>query len=119
MRISEPGLRPVHARAYRCTYGHRSGDEALRNVAAVARENVFRPHNTVARYGGEEFAIVLPFTDLAGATEVAERLASAAQFPHQPHHHGTPGRDRAARFALDTRSSADKPERTTGPLTLD
>lgn len=59
---------------YNDTYGHRAGDEALRHVAAVVRENVFRPHDTVARYGGEEFAIVLPFTDLAGATAVAERI---------------------------------------------
>jgi diguanylate cyclase (GGDEF)-like protein len=71
---------------YNDTYGHRAGDEALRHVAAVARAWVFRPHDTVARYGGEEFAIVLPFTDLAGATAVAERICvelAGRRIPHR------------------------------------
>ena len=54
-------------------YGHRIGDEVLKEVAAMLRKGV-RKTDIVARYGGEEFAVVLPHTDLGGALEKAERL---------------------------------------------
>jgi diguanylate cyclase (GGDEF)-like protein len=59
---------------YNDTYGHMAGDDALRQVAAVARGAANRPRDTVARFGGEEFAIVLPCTGLPGATSVAEKV---------------------------------------------
>lgn len=54
-------------------YGHLAGDEALRALAALIREEV-RPVDEVARYGGEEFAILLPETPGPGALAMAERL---------------------------------------------
>ncbi len=54
-------------------YGHRVGDDVLKEVAAMLRKGV-RKTDIVARYGGEEFAVVLPHTDLGGALEKAERL---------------------------------------------
>ena len=36
-----------------------------------------RPSDTNARYGGEQFAVLLPETDLTGATVVAERMRAA------------------------------------------
>ena len=44
------------------TYGHRAGDEVLRNVAKVLRRKM-RETDIVARYGGEEFAIIHPGTE--------------------------------------------------------
>ncbi len=58
-------------------FGHRAGDECLRNVAATMRGALKRPGDYVARYGGEEFAIVLPHTDAAGALHVARELMQA------------------------------------------
>ncbi len=54
-------------------YGHLQGDQVLREVARVVLDTA-REIDEPARYGGEEMAIVLPQTDLAGATEFAERL---------------------------------------------
>ncbi|MEG4391362.1 diguanylate cyclase [Microcoleus sp. BROC3] len=59
---------------YNDTYGHQAGDECLRQVASVLQHSVKRSADLVARYGGEEFAVVLPNTDIQGATCVAEMI---------------------------------------------
>ncbi len=55
------------------TYGHPTGDDVLRTVAA-AIQSLLRLGDTVARYGGEEFVVTLPRTDQPGAREIAERI---------------------------------------------
>jgi two-component system, cell cycle response regulator len=55
------------------TYGHQSGDDALRHVSALLKAEV-RPGDLPARYGGEEFAVILPYADSHEAFVVAERL---------------------------------------------
>jgi diguanylate cyclase (GGDEF)-like protein len=55
------------------TYGHETGDRALRLFASTLRQQV-RSEDTVCRYGGEEFAIVLPRATVSEATEVLERV---------------------------------------------
>ncbi|HSM71713.1 MAG TPA: GGDEF domain-containing protein [Anaerolineales bacterium] len=54
-------------------YGHTTGDEALRSVAARLREQIRHP-DTIGRYGGEEFLIVLPNSEIKAAGDQAERL---------------------------------------------
>ncbi|HEX8819021.1 MAG TPA: diguanylate cyclase, partial [Archangium sp.] len=56
--------------------GHRSGDEALRQVCDVLRARV-RKVDTLARYGGEEFMLVLSNVSKEDAFEVAEKLRRA------------------------------------------
>ncbi|MEN3372146.1 diguanylate cyclase [Dechloromonas sp. ZS-1] len=59
---------------YNDHYGHQEGDACLKQVASALESASFRPTDLVARYGGEEFAILMPYTDEAGATAVAERV---------------------------------------------
>jgi len=60
-------------KAFNDTYGHLRGDEVLRSISAVVRDNL-REMDIAARYGGEEFVVVLPETDAEGAIMVAERI---------------------------------------------
>jgi len=62
-----------HFKLVNDTYGHLIGDKVLRFAAATLKRLV-RGKDTVARYGGEEFALILPDTDLDGATTVAEHI---------------------------------------------
>ena len=60
------------------TYGHTTGDEALRSVASRLRDQIRNP-DTIGRYGGEEFLIVLPSSELKAAEEQAERLCQTVR----------------------------------------
>ncbi|RMA97269.1 sensor domain-containing diguanylate cyclase [Hydrogenothermus marinus] len=55
------------------TYGHLVGDEVLKKIANIIKNNI-RKTDIAARYGGEEFVILLPNTPLEKAIKVAERI---------------------------------------------
>lgn len=59
---------------YNDFYGHLAGDDCLCQVAIAASPAIQRPRDTLARYGGEEFAVILPNTDIDGASICAERI---------------------------------------------
>ena len=59
-------------------YGHRRGDEALREVAhRIQRE--LRSSDLMVRYGGDEFVLILPDSTHAQAVALAERLLARVQ----------------------------------------
>ena len=67
------------------THGHDAGDDVLREFALRMRKSI-RNIDLACRYGGEEFVVVMPETDRAVATMVAERLRrkiAAEPFPIQ------------------------------------
>jgi len=71
---------------YNDTYGHPAGDRCLFQVAGAMRCRVKRPADIVARYGGEEFVIILPNTDVEGASQIVEdirRELMTLNIPHQ------------------------------------
>jgi two-component system, cell cycle response regulator len=54
-------------------HGHDAGDDVLREFSLRIRKSI-RNIDLACRYGGEEFVIVMPETDMAVATLVAERI---------------------------------------------
>lgn len=60
------------------TYGHAIGDKCLQVIIERAKP-LLRETDMLARYGGEEFIVLLPETDKAGATEVAEKLRTTVE----------------------------------------
>jgi diguanylate cyclase (GGDEF)-like protein/PAS domain S-box-containing protein len=60
------------------TYGHGAGDDVLCHIATLIRQSL-RVGDFVARFGGEEFMALLPDTDLAGATVVAEKIRTTIE----------------------------------------
>jgi PleD family two-component response regulator len=54
-------------------YGHAVGDKAIVSVAGACTDGK-RNSDLVGRLGGEEFAILLPETDIAQASIVADRI---------------------------------------------
>lgn len=67
-----------HFKRINDSYGHPMGDEVLRRVAGVVK-HISRTDDTVARYGGEELSLVLPQTDMQGASVLAERIREAVE----------------------------------------
>ncbi len=60
------------------TYGHACGDLVLKTVSRMIKLQL-RDYDIAGRYGGEEFSIILPYTKLAEAKMVAERLRRAVE----------------------------------------
>jgi diguanylate cyclase (GGDEF)-like protein len=56
--------------------GHLQGDKALKQIAAILKENC-RRIDILCRYGGEEFAVVLPYTKKEESAGLAERVRKA------------------------------------------
>lgn len=65
-----------HFKTVNDTHGHDIGDQVLRLIARLCRDNL-READVLGRLGGEEFAALLPHASLREAGEVAERLRGA------------------------------------------
>jgi diguanylate cyclase (GGDEF)-like protein len=75
-----------HFKQVNDSYGHIEGDKVL---AAFSRlmESMVRHGDLIGRYGGEEFLLILPKTDAAAATQLAQRIRTrlaAAPLVDQP-----------------------------------
>ena len=72
-----------HFKRFNDRYGHQRGDEALEMVAKVLADTA-RESDTAYRFGGEELSVLCRETDIAGATELAERLRAAIERRMEP-----------------------------------
>jgi diguanylate cyclase (GGDEF)-like protein len=54
-------------------FGHLTGDEVLKKVAALIAESL-RSYDILCRFGGEEFMAVLPEIELSEAIRIGERI---------------------------------------------
>ena len=77
-----------HFKAYNDHHGHQKGDQCLIQVAAALSGMLRRSADLMARYGGEEFAMILPDTDTAQATQMAEAIRARAEALAIAHAHG-------------------------------
>ncbi|WP_339670341.1 GGDEF domain-containing protein [Dasania marina] len=62
-----------HFKRINDTYGHSVGDDAIRYIAEALLYET-REVDVSGRYGGEEFTVILPNTDVEGATIFCERF---------------------------------------------
>jgi diguanylate cyclase (GGDEF)-like protein len=69
---------------YNDTNGHLAGDEILKNVSQVLRENL-RPGDVACRYGGEEFIVAMPGARGLEGFAAAERIRTAIESTKFPH----------------------------------
>ena len=74
-----------HFKAYNDHRGHLAGDACLARVAGAMQSAIRRPADLVARYGGEEFVVLLPETQLEGASDLAVRLIEMVDDLALPH----------------------------------
>lgn len=58
------------------TYGHNTGDEALKHFVSVCG-TMLRKTDTFGRLGGEEFAVLLPEANLEDSLYIANRILSS------------------------------------------
>lgn len=63
-----------HFKSVNDTYGHAMGDEVIKAVAAVLKDEVRKKIDLPARVGGEEFAVLLPEIQQDRAVIFAERI---------------------------------------------
>jgi diguanylate cyclase (GGDEF)-like protein/PAS domain S-box-containing protein len=67
-----------HFKGFNDLYGHSVGDQVIQVVARALAASV-RNTDLLCRYGGEEFCILLPNTDLAEASLIAERARASIE----------------------------------------
>jgi diguanylate cyclase (GGDEF)-like protein len=60
--------------------GHHHGDLLLKQVGPRVL-SMLRESDTIARLGGDEFAVLLPATDISGATVAAQKILEALERP--------------------------------------
>jgi diguanylate cyclase (GGDEF)-like protein len=62
-----------HFKSVNDRFGHDAGDSTLKSLAAAIKRGV-RQLDITARIGGEEFAVLLPYTNIDDAKDLAERV---------------------------------------------
>lgn len=59
------------------TYGHQTGDDCLKRIAAILQNFAKRPSDVCARYGGDEFVLLLGNTGCETSKVIVNKLFNA------------------------------------------
>jgi diguanylate cyclase (GGDEF)-like protein len=70
---------------YNDEFGHIEGDECLKKIAREVDDARRRESDIASRFGGEEFVLLLPFSDLKGAHQIADMLLNSVRALEIPH----------------------------------
>jgi diguanylate cyclase (GGDEF)-like protein len=62
-----------HFKRVNDTYGHLAGDEVLKAIARLLKDEI-RDYDSAGRFGGEEFAVLVPSSTADQVVATAERL---------------------------------------------
>ena len=97
---------------YNDHYGHQSGDDCLKKVAAALAATVHRPADLVSRYGGEEFVMILPDTTEEGALAIAKKMLRGIRDLNIPNENSDVGKHVTLSIGISTLCPNDdsKPE---------
>ena len=55
-------------------YGHQEGDRVIIALSEILRKTMRDVPSSIGRWGGEEFMVLLPYSDMNKAAELAERI---------------------------------------------
>jgi diguanylate cyclase (GGDEF)-like protein len=72
-------------KAFNDNYGHRAGDDCIRQVSGALSACARNPSDIVSRYGGEEFAVILTYKEKESVLEFAEQLRKKVEQMAIPH----------------------------------
>ncbi|MCF8155873.1 MAG: GGDEF domain-containing protein [Rhodoferax sp.] len=103
-----------HFKKYNDRYGHLTGDQCLRRVAATLLLCARRAGDFVARFGGEEFVLLLPGADLDEARDTAQQCLDRMREVALPH----AASPVAAFVTLSIGVASRTPEATEGVVSL-
>ena len=103
-----------HFKKYNDHYGHLTGDQCLRRVAATLLGCARRAGDFVARFGGEEFVLLLPGADLEEARDTAQQCLDRMRELALPH----AASPVAAFVTLSIGVASRTPEATEGVVSL-
>ncbi len=117
-----PGRHPLalimvdvdHFKAFNDVTGHTHGDDCLIRIAQALETAAARPPDLAARYGGEEFSLLLPDTDMEGATAIAGRIREHIRELDIPH----PAFDDGRRITVSQGVAVIEPELDREALSL-
>lgn len=71
---------------YNDNYGHIKGDEAIKEVANSIKESI-KKEDIAIRYGGEEMVIILPYTNIEEAKDIAKNIQTNIKNKNIEHRH--------------------------------
>jgi len=72
-------------KAYNDLYGHRSGDDCLKEIAYAVGVGATRPGDLACRIGGDEFALLLPSTGEEGARLIGHKVTETVRHRELAH----------------------------------